>query len=81
MSNSTNQPDKSEKKSSLSDTVFQSLRNFGKETCNLCQGAGCRDCAWFGTEEARESYDRAKKIVSDVRQRRIHSCGQIVLGK
>lgn len=79
MSSKASESEKPGKKSSLSDTVFQSLRNFGKDVCTLCQGADCRDCSWFGTEEARESYDRAKQIVGEIRQRHIKTCGQVVL--
>jgi len=75
----TNPSQNPKKKSKLTETVFLSLRSFGNEVCGHCHGSGCRDCAWFGTEEARQSYDRSKKVVSDVRQRRLSVQGQVRL--
>jgi len=41
------------------------------EQCRECRGAGCRQCAWMGTEEARLCFERAHRIVSEQRRRRI----------
>lgn len=79
MSSNANHVPKPKSKSKLSETVFQSLRNFGQEVCGHCHGSGCRDCAWFGTEEARESYERAKKVVSGIRRNRIEAHCQVRL--
>jgi len=62
----------------LSLKMFQTLQPAGQTPCRHCQGAGCRDCGWFGTEDARESHERARKMVVEIRGRRLEGLGGLV---
>lgn len=62
----------------LSLKMFQTLQPHGRVACRHCQGSGCRDCGWFGTEDARESYERAREMVAAFRARRLEGLDETV---
>jgi hypothetical protein len=58
-----------EKTSFRAMKVLQTSCAPGQVACRHCQGSGCKDCGWFGTEEARESFERARTMVAESRSR------------